>query len=132
MNEGLNVAALATAGVSLLAAVLVYVNSRRANRTNEKKAAAEDHNATFALSFDMMKYIDQRVEEKVAPIRQRLEEQEARDRTRTNAFVRVLRAISFQWPREHPGPVLDPVDIESIEDTIPPHWLREGGTPKQS
>lgn len=132
MNEGLNIVAIVSAGVTLVGVVLVYVNSRRANKTNEKKASSETHNATFALSFEMMQYIDKRVEEKVAPIRDKLEKQERRETTRTNAFMNLLRSIAAQWPREHPGPVLDPADIEAIEDTIPPHWLPEGGTPKRS
>ncbi|MFB4350435.1 hypothetical protein [Microbacterium sp. CR_7] len=46
-----------------------------------------------------------------------------KDRLKSSAFARILRAIARQWPTDH-GPDLDPSDIALIEDTIPPTWLR--------
>lgn len=50
-----------------------------------------------------------------------------KDRLKSSAFARILRAIARQWPSEH-GPDLDPSDIALIEDTIPPTWLRRPRT----
>ncbi|MBE7952908.1 hypothetical protein ILP86_01090 [Microbacterium sp. R1] len=47
-----------------------------------------------------------------------------KDRLKSSAFARILRAIARQWPSDH-GPDLDPSDIALIEDTIPPTWLRK-------
>lgn len=47
-----------------------------------------------------------------------------KDRLKSSAFARILRAIARQWPTDH-GPDLDPSDIALIEDTIPPTWLRK-------
>ncbi|RBO73048.1 hypothetical protein [Microbacterium sp. H6] len=47
-----------------------------------------------------------------------------KDRLKSSAFARILRAIARQWPTDH-GPDLDPSDIALIEDTIPPPWLRK-------
>lgn len=47
-----------------------------------------------------------------------------KDRLKSSAFARILRAIERQWPGDH-SPDLDPSDIELIEDTIPPMWLRK-------
>lgn len=45
------------------------------------------------------------------------------DTRRAGAFGRILRAIAAQWPTPD-GPNLDPVDIQMVEDTIPPAWIR--------
>lgn len=50
-----------------------------------------------------------------------------KDRLKSSAFARILRAIARQWPTDH-GPDLDPSDIALIEDTIPPTWLRRPRT----
>ncbi|MDJ1113248.1 hypothetical protein [Microbacterium dauci] len=51
-----------------------------------------------------------------------------KDRLKSSAFARILRAIARQWPSDH-GPDLDPSDIALIEDTIPPTWLRRPQNP---
>lgn len=51
-----------------------------------------------------------------------------KDRLKSSAFARILRAIARQWPADH-GPDLDPSDIALIEDTIPPMWLRNHQPP---
>lgn len=53
-----------------------------------------------------------------------------KDRLKSSAFARILRAIARQWPTDH-GPDLDPSDIALIEDTIPPTWLRRPRTNMQ-
>lgn len=53
-----------------------------------------------------------------------------KDRLKSSAFARILRAIAKQWPTDH-GPDLDPSDIALIEDTIPPTWLRKSRPPKE-
>lgn len=56
-------------------------------------------------------------------------ELEEKDRMKSSAFARILRAIAKQWPTDH-GPDLDPSDIALIEDTIPPTWLRQRRRPQ--
>lgn len=51
-----------------------------------------------------------------------------KDRLKSSAFARILRALERQWPAEH-SPDLDPSDIALIEDTIPPMWLRKHHPP---
>lgn len=74
--------------------------------------------------------IDARVEHQLAAawteidgLKTQVENQEQREKVRTGAFGRILRAIAAQWPDTH-GPNLDPADIAEIEDTIPSAWIR--------
>jgi hypothetical protein len=114
---------LISSGVTVAGLLLLFVTNRRANRTNEKKLAVDERTSVFEQADDLNRYIDERIEKAVAPLRQKLAEFEHRDRTRTNAFIRVLRTLFVQWPKEHPAPRLHPADIADIEETIPPEWL---------
>lgn len=114
---------LLSSGVTLVGLILVFITNRRANRVNEKKLATEEKSSVFEQADELNRYIDERVERAVAPLRQKLAEFEHRDRTRTNAFIRVLRSLFVQWPKDHPRPFLHRSDVADIEETIPPEWL---------
>jgi hypothetical protein len=102
---------------------LVFFTNKRANRVNEKKLATEERSSVFEQADDLNRYIDDRIERAVAPLREKLAAFERRDRTRTEAFVRVLRSLFVQWPKDHPRPFLHRTDVQDIEETIPPEWL---------
>lgn len=123
MSEGLNIAAILSAVVTLIVGFLVFLQSRRATRVNEKKLAVDEKSSVFEQADDLNRYIDERVERAVAPLRQKLAEFEVRDRTRTQAFVRVMRTLFLQWPKDAPPPRLYRADIADIEETIPHEWL---------
>lgn len=114
---------LISSGVTLAGLILVFVTNRRANRVNEKKLAVDEKASVFEQADDLNRYIDERVERAVAPLRQKIAEFEVRDRTRTQAFVRVMRTLFVQWPKDAPPPRLHRADIAEIEETIPHEWL---------
>lgn len=97
---------------SIGAALLVFVNGRRANSI-----------ASLGANLALNKYIDDRVdalvEERIGDLRVRLHEAERR----STVFVRIVRSIATQWPYGYPPPVLDPADVMAAEDTLPSHWL---------
>lgn len=123
--------ALVASGVTLVGLLLSYLGSSRANKTNEKKQASESQLAALTQNLELTRYIDQRVEEKVAPIREQLARQQTIYTTMKNTVGKVWQRIAAQWPAGHPVPELDPADIEGIEDTIPTQWL-PGGAPKRA
>jgi hypothetical protein len=114
---------LISSAVTLLGLLLVFFTNKRANRVNEKKLATEERSSVFEQADDLNRYIDDRIERAVAPLREKLAAFERRDRTRTEAFVRVLRSLFVQWPKDHPRPFLHRTDVQDIEETIPPEWL---------
>ena len=123
---------LISSGVTLAGLLLVFFTNRRANRVNEKKLAVDEKSSVFEQADDLNRYIDERVERAVAPLRQKLAEFEVRDRTRTQAFVRVMRTLFLQWPKDYPPPRLYRTDIKDIEETIPHEWLPGAyGVPEQ-
>lgn len=115
------VVALIGAAVAVGAAVLGFINGRRANSITE-----------FGANIALNKYIDERVdalvEERIEDVREELRQAKKNERIRTQAFVRVLRSIATQWPPDSPLPVLDPADIKAVEETIPTQWLPRSGT----
>lgn len=60
---------------------------------------------------------------RVTDLEGRVEDMEKTERRKMGAVLRILRAIATQWPTPS-GPDLDPRDIELIEETIPPQWIR--------
>lgn len=109
------VAIITTIGV-LGAAATTYFATRGKTKTDAKTA--------------LDARIDARVKEQlegawteIGTLKNAVAELTEKDRLKSSAFARILRAIARQWPTEQ-GPDLDPSDIALIEDTIPPHWVR--------
>lgn len=63
--------------------------------------------------------------ERVTDLEEKVQELERSERRKMGAVLRILRSIASQWPTST-GPDLDPRDIELIEETIPPQWIRRG------
>lgn len=117
MIEPQTLIALAAAVAAILGAVLTYLATRGKTKTDAKTA--------------LDARIDERVSEQlegawteIGQLKTSVSELTEKDRLKSSAFARILRAIARQWPTEH-GPDLDPSDIALIEDTIPPTWLRK-------
>lgn len=114
------VIAVIGAAALALGAVLTFFATRGKTKTDAKTA--------------LDARIDARVSEQlegawsdITSLKSSVSELEEKDRLKSSAFARILRAIARQWPSEH-GPDLDPSDIALIEDTIPPTWLRRPRT----
>ncbi|QJU52917.1 hypothetical protein SCB71_06240 [Herbiconiux sp. KACC 21604] len=101
---------LAGVVVSLVAVLATFLGTRGKTKTDAKTA--------------LDARIDARVKAELDRVYARLDEFEERDKKRTSAFTRILRAIAAQWTGDSRGPNLDPADIAEIEDTIPPQWIR--------
>jgi hypothetical protein len=108
--------ALVSAVLVFLGVVITVVATRGKTRTDAKTA--------------LDARIDEKVREHLEGAWERIEKLEGdvemlteKDRLKSSAMARILRAIARQWPDDH-GPDLDPSDIALIEDTIPPQWLR--------
>jgi hypothetical protein len=76
-------------------------------------------------------YIDNRIETQLKEAYERITVLEGAEKARSGAITRILRAIANQWPVTIPGPLLDPADIEAIEETIPTQWIKKPSTPKE-
>lgn len=119
-----HIVTIAVAIIGLLGIVVTFFGTRGKTKTDAKTA--------------LDARIDQRVAEQlegawseIGALKKSVSELTEKDRLKSSAFARILRAIARQWPSEH-GPDLDPSDIALIEDTIPPTWLRRPkseGTP---
>ncbi len=108
------VVAIVAAAAALVTALLSFAVGRRNNSID-----------AFEANLALSKYIDERVEERIKPLRDEM-------RLRTGAFIRILRTIARQWPMNAPPPILDPVDIQAVEEAIPPQWLpRPEAQPKE-
>lgn len=114
--EPQTVIAVIGAAALALGAVLTFFATRGKTKTDAKTA--------------LDARIDKRVSEQlegawsdITSLKRSVSELEEKDRLKSSAFARILRAIARQWPSDH-GPDLDPSDIALIEDTIPPTWLR--------
>lgn len=103
-----------TSGV--LAALLTFLATRGKTKTDAKTALDARIDERVAKQLDGAWGEIDRLKTAVAELLEK-------DRLKSSAFARILRAIARQWPTEH-GPDLDPSDIALIEDTIPPHWVR--------
>lgn len=124
MLEPQTVIAVAGAVVAALSALLTYWATRGKTRTDAKTALDARIDARVNAQLDgAWKDIDR--------LKSAVSELTEKDRMKSAAFARILRAIANQWPTAH-GPDLDPSDIALIEDTIPPTWLRRGGDRKES
>lgn len=111
------VIAMIGAAALVLGAVLTFFATRGKTKTDAKTA--------------LDARIDQRVSEQlerawteITTLKTDVATLTEKDRLKSSAFARILRAIARQWPSDH-GPDLDPSDIALIEDTIPPTWLRK-------
>jgi hypothetical protein len=110
----------------LLTFALGWLGYRRATRNDrmaQRRAAVEESSAQFKDNLELNRYIDARVEERLADLRQEMSQLRQNERIRTGAFISILHTIARQWPDDHPLPVLDPTDIKAVEDTIPAQWL---------
>lgn len=110
------IVAIITAIGGLGAAAITYLATRGKTKTDAKTA--------------LDARIDARVKEQlegawteIGTLKSAVAELLEKDRLKSSAFARILRAIARQWPTDI-GPDLDPSDIALIEDTIPPHWVR--------
>lgn len=131
MTPELTAALISLCGTAATLTVL-FIKNRWDNRVNEKKLATEEKSSVFEQADELNRYIDERIEKAVAPLRQKLKDFEDRDRTRTQAFVRVMRTLFLQWPKDYPPPRLYRADIRDIEETIPHEWLPGAdGVPEQ-
>lgn len=127
---------LLSAVVVGLGSVLVYFQSQRATRVNEKKLSVDERTSVFEQADDLNRYIDARVERAVAaavkPLNDRIEKLERREETMKAAVARIFRSIARAWPPGFPRPRLDPADIAILEETIPHEWLPgSDGAPEQ-
>lgn len=104
------------AGGTILASVLTFFVTRGKTRTDAKSALDARIDARVKEQLDGAWTEIDRLKSAVAELTEK-------DRLKSSAFARILRAIARQWPSEQ-GPDLDPSDIALIEDTIPPHWVR--------
>lgn len=100
----------------LISGLLVYLATRGKTRADAKTA--------------LDARIDARVKEqlegawkKISQLEEDVRELTEKDRLKSGAFARILRAIARQWPDEH-GPDIDPTDIALVEEVIPPTWVR--------
>lgn len=96
--------------------VLTFLATRGKTRTDAKTALDARIDARVREQLDG-------AWSKIDALEKAVKDLEDRDKAKSGAFARILRAIERQWPTEH-GPDLDPSDIALIEETIPPHWLR--------
>lgn len=113
------IVALVGAGALVLAGLITLLGTKGKTQADAKTALDER--------------IDERVSAELSRVYARLDVVETTSTRKMSAVARVLRSIANQWPDPH-GPNLDPADIDEIEDTIPPTWLRRrrpttGGTP---
>lgn len=109
------VAIITTIGV-LGAAGITFLATRGKTRTDAKTALDARIDARVAEQLDG-------AWAEIGTLKSAVAELTEKDRLKSSAFARILRAIARQWPTEQ-GPDLDPSDIALIEDTIPPHWVR--------
>ena len=65
---------------------------------------------------------------RVTELEEKVREIDRLRRSQMGAVLRILAAIARQWPDSR-GPDLDPRDIELIEETIPPQWVRRPKSP---
>lgn len=96
--------------------ILTFLATRGKTRTDAKTALDQRIDARVKEQLDGAWASIDMLKTDVATLTEK-------DRLKSSAFARILRAIARQWPTDH-GPDLDPSDIALIEETIPPHWLR--------
>lgn len=97
--------------------VLTFLATRGKTKTDAKTALDARIDARVKEQLDGAWTEIDRLKTAVAELTEK-------DRLKSSAFARILRAIAKQWPTDH-GPDLDPSDIALLEDTIPPTWLRK-------
>lgn len=130
--------AIGVLGAALIAALGGWWKARGDARVAVANAAAQQ----LVTKAQIDQQIDQRLAAdnrelatKVDLLEKKVEQLERRETLKMGAVARIFRAIARQWPGAEGGPDLDPGDIELIEDTIPPHWIRRGPsliTPKEN
>ncbi|MFJ6429723.1 hypothetical protein [Microbacterium maritypicum] len=111
------VIAMIGAAALVLGAVLTFFATRGKTKTDAKTA----------LDARIDKRVSEQLEgawTEITTLKADVATLTEKDRLKSSAFARILRAIARQWPSDH-GPDLDPSDIALIEDTIPPTWLRK-------
>ena len=117
--------AIIAAAVTVVGAVLTFLATRGKTKTDAKTALDARIDARVAEQLEG-------AWSEIKELKDSVGELTEKDRLKSSAFARILRAIARQWPSEH-APDLDQSDIALIEDTIPPTWLRrqnpEGTTP---
>ncbi|OIU88675.1 hypothetical protein [Microbacterium sp. AR7-10] len=109
------VAIITTIGV-LGAAATTFLATRGKTKTDAKTALDARIDARVAEQLEG-------AWAEIGTLKSAVAELTEKDRLKSSAFARILRAIARQWPTDT-GPDLDPSDIALIEDTIPPHWVR--------
>ena len=110
--------------IALVSVILVFVGTVITVLATRGKTRAD---AKTALDARIDARVTAQLEgawSKISELESAVSELTEKDRLKSSAMARILRAIARQWPNDH-GPDLDPSDIELIEDTIPPQWLRK-------
>ncbi|WP_020097376.1 hypothetical protein [Microbacterium sp. 11MF] len=111
-----HIVTIVVAIIGLLGIVVTFIGTRGKTKTDAKTALDARIDARVAEQLEG-------AWTKIGSLEGRVNELVEKDRLKSSAFARILRAIARQWPSDH-GPDLDPSDIALIEDTIPPTWLR--------
>ncbi|MEV8336963.1 hypothetical protein [Leucobacter sp. NPDC077196] len=114
------------AGVVLLflGTIATVLGTRGKTKTDAKTALDARIDEKISESLESAWSRIESLESRGKVLETSVKELEEKDRLKSSAFARILRAIAKQWPTDH-GPDLDPSDITLIEDTIPPTWLRQ-------
>lgn len=115
MEPQILIAIIGTAALAL-GSFLTYLATRGKTKTDAKTALDARIDARVAEQLEG-------AWSEITDLKRSVGELTEKDRLKSSAFARILRAIARQWPTDH-GPDLDPSDIALIEDTIPPTWLR--------
>lgn len=128
--DGGTIASLTGSVVMVVAAILTFIATRGKTQTDAKTELDKRIDARVKLELeDRWKEIDTlkaTVEEQGETIKRQEAEIDALKedaQRRSGAWGRILRAVAAQWPTPE-GPNLDPLDIQVVEDTIPPAWIR--------
>lgn len=124
------------AGVLLLfVGTVITVQATKGKTKSDAKAAMDariDEKVNQSLErawtrIELLEEHSRKADAKSRKLEENVRDLNEKDRMKSSAMARILRAIEKQWPDEH-GPDLDPADIEMIEDTIPASWVRSRRT----
>lgn len=94
------------------------------------KSRGENKNVALSTKAALDARIDERVSaqlksawEQIDTLNGKVETLENQESKYKGAITRILRDIARQWPNPE-GPLLNPVDIAEISETVPPSWIR--------
>lgn len=135
MLEPANIVALAGSGVLLLGALFTFIAARGKTQSDAKTAADARIDARVDRKLqEAWAELDKQggeitaLKETVADQKRQITALKEDSTRRSAAFGRLFRQIAAQWPTPE-GPDLDPVDIQIVEDAMPPAWVRRRPSP---